>query len=257
MSPIEILLGVAFPLLFGTGVALITAGSGTGEFLAGRGCFILATIDIAALVVWWVYNGPNAALKLGLAGAIGVAVILGLPQLLKWVDSREAASIAERQAVVAKDAEQVGPLIDVIGTLQAQLKDQKEAEKIAQRILAQYDQLRRGIETFERFTGKTDDRDRVAAAEHIMKELKFAANNTVKIIDTPVGRGLVIKTAANTFRLTFPVPMRIAPDIIFQKLPAGATANVVEKSNIGFTVVFTPTTISVETIPPFMASAEF
>jgi hypothetical protein len=41
MGPIDILLGVAFPLLFGTGVALVTAGNDAGEFLAGRACFVL------------------------------------------------------------------------------------------------------------------------------------------------------------------------------------------------------------------------
>jgi hypothetical protein len=256
MGPIDILLGVGFPLLIGTSIALITAGSSSGEFLAGRICFVLAAIDIAVLVVWWIYSNESSAWKTILAALLGVIVILGLPQLLKWADAREAASIAERQARIVQGAEQVAPLIGVLRDLQNQLKTQQDAERVSQRILAQYDELRKGIEVFERFTGKTDDRDRVAAAEHIMKELQFAASNTVHIIETPNGRGLVIKTAPNTFRVTFPVPMRIAPNIVFQQLPTGVTPNVIEKSNIGFTVVFTPQTIHIESIPPFTASAE-
>ena len=66
-----------------------------------------------------------------------------------------------------------------------------------------------------------------------MKELQFAETHTVRLIDTPQGRGLVIKTARNTFRVTFPVPMRVPPEITFRQLPSGVTANVIEKSNIG------------------------
>ena len=256
MGPIDILLGVAFPLLFGTGVALVTAGDGTAEFLASRVCFVLAATDVAALVIWWLYSSENSSWKMTVAASIGIIVILGLPQMLKWADSREAASIAERQARVVKGAEQIAPLVGVIRQLQDKLSDQEQAQSVIQRILAQYDQLRNGIEIFEGFTGKANVRDRVAAAEHIMKELQFAETHTARLIDTPQGRGLVIKTAPNTFRVTFPVPMRVPPDIVFPQLPAGVTANIIEKSNIGFSVVFAPLTIPIETIPGFSASAE-
>jgi hypothetical protein len=256
VGPIDILLGVGFPLLFGTGIALVTAGSGTTEFLVSRGCFVLAAVDVAALVNWWLYNADNSSWRITLAAIIGVAVIVGLPQLLKWADSRESASIAERQARVASDAQQIAPLIDVIRQLQSKLNDQEQARIVSRRILAQYEQLMKGINVFEQMTGQKDERDRVAAAEHIMKELQVAATNVVHVIDTPQGRGLVIKTAPNTFRVTFPVPMRVAPEVVFQNLPPGVTANVVEKSNIGFTVVFAPLTVPIDTIPGFSASAE-
>jgi hypothetical protein len=191
-----------------------------------------------------------------LAAGAGVVLILGLPKLLKWSDSREVAAIAERREAVQRGAERIAPLIGAITNLQGQLKNHQDAERVTQRILTQYDQLKQGIEVFESFTEKLNEHDRVAAAEHIMKELQLAANNTVQLIDTPQGRGLVIRTGANTFRVTFPVPMRIVPDILFPQLPPGVTANVIEKSNIGFTVVFVPQTIPVQTIPPFSASAE-
>ena|ERR1700688_1919337 len=256
MGPIDILLSVAFPLLFGTGVALVTAGNGTPEFLASRICFVLAAADVASLTIWWLYNTENSSWKMILGATVGAIVIVGLAQMLKWADSREAASLAERQARIVRDAEQIAPLIKVIRQLQDKLNDEEQAERVTRRILAQYDQLIKGIEVFESFTGKANERDRVAAAEHIMRELQFAATNTARLIDMPLGRGLVIKTAPNTFRVTFPVPMRVPPDIIFPQLPAGVTANVTEKSNIGFTVVFAPLTIPVETIPGFSASAE-
>jgi hypothetical protein len=49
--------------------------------------------------------------------------------------------------------------------------------------------------------------------------------------------------------------MRIAPDIQFNHLPQGVSATVVEKTNVGFTVIFTPQTIAVDKFD-FVASAE-
>lgn len=66
---------------------------------------------------------------------------------------------------------------------------------------------------------------------------------------------LIIKTAPNVFRVTFNVPMRIAPKLTFYNLPSGSMANVVELSNVGFTVVFTPADIPIENFN-FTASAQ-
>jgi len=49
--------------------------------------------------------------------------------------------------------------------------------------------------------------------------------------------------------------MRVAPALSFSGLPDGVEAHVIEKTNIGFTVVFTPSTIPVEKFG-MQASAE-
>jgi hypothetical protein len=49
--------------------------------------------------------------------------------------------------------------------------------------------------------------------------------------------------------------MRIPPNLTFLNLPAGVEAHVLEKTNIGFSVVFTPSAIPVEQFN-FAASAE-
>ena len=51
------------------------------------------------------------------------------------------------------------------------------------------------------------------------------------------------------------VLMRIAPHLEFPNLPQGVAANVVEKTNVGFTVIFTPQSIVVDKFG-FAASAE-
>jgi hypothetical protein len=256
MGLIEILFGVAFPVLVGVGLTLATAGNSPAEFIAGRVSFILSAADIAGLAAWWLYVSRSSSWKFAGGAVLGTVIVLGLPEVLKWVDSREAAAIAERKARVVADAGQVAPLIEVIRQQQSMLAGQDQAQRIIKRILDQYDQLQKGIDVFERSSGRTNVQDRLAAAEHILKELTAAMSGTVQLTETPDGRALVIKTAPNTFRVTFPVPMRIAPNLTFPRLPAGVTANVVQKSNVGFTVVFAPPTVPVETLPPLIASAE-
>ena len=59
MGAIEIFLGVLFPLFVGTGIALATAGTDSGEFVVARVCFVIAAIDAAALTVWWIYSSRS------------------------------------------------------------------------------------------------------------------------------------------------------------------------------------------------------
>jgi hypothetical protein len=217
----------------------------------------LSAIDVAGLIVWWLYDSGNTGWKLAIGGIVGALVITGLPQMLRWADGRETDAIAERQTHVVQDAGGVAPLIEVIRQQQSSLAGQEQAQRITKRILDQYDQLKSGTDTFERPTGRLDEQDRLASAEHILRELQAAMNGTVQLIETPQGRGLIIKTSPNTFRITFPVPMRVTPDITFPRLSSGVTANVTEKSNIGFTVVFSPLSIPIEAIPAFTASADF
>jgi hypothetical protein len=135
---------------------------------------------------------------------------------------------------------------------QAQANDQNL--DVLKRILSQYDQLKNAVAINEKFIGREDAQDRIAAADHILTEL-HALLNVARTQPGPGGQILIIKTAPNTFRVTFAVPMRIAPALTFSGLPEGVEAHVIEKSNVGFTVVFTPTTIPVDKFG-MQASAE-
>ena len=92
------------------------------------------------------------------------------------------------------------------------------------------------------------------SGDKIIENLRLLLGET-QTSPGPGGQALIIRTAPNTFRVIFAVPMRIAPDIQFNHLPQGVSATVVEKTNVGFTVIFTPQTIAVDKFD-FVASAE-
>ena len=56
MRPIEILLGVLFPLLVAVGLAMAMGANSSMEFAIARFGFIGAAIDLGGLIVWWVYK---------------------------------------------------------------------------------------------------------------------------------------------------------------------------------------------------------
>jgi hypothetical protein len=90
MGIVEILLGVAFPLLVGVGVALTVSDASAAEFWVARICFFVAAVDIVGLSFYWIWsaNEPLAwKIVVGLiAGAIIFPATLGA---IHWVDLRE------------------------------------------------------------------------------------------------------------------------------------------------------------------------
>lgn len=248
----KILLGVTFPLLAGTGIALTLSGKGSGEFFAARACLVLAAIDLTGLAIWGLYTRGILGWNVVFRCVLGATVVGGLPALLHWVDDHE--SLVQRENSLAQQARQIAPLIKRIQKLQSALADQEQARNIASRILAQYDQLQKGIEAFERFSGR-NERDRLAAAEQVFNELKLAFATKVAEVRSLERDTLIIQTAPNTFRVTFSVPMRITPRLLFNNVPPGVSANVIESSNIGFTVVFSPLAIPVSIANSFGTGA--
>ena len=98
MGAIEIFLGVLFPLFVGTGIALATAGTDSGEFVVARVCFVIAAIDAAALTVWWIYSSRSHLGPLIAGSAVGVVLLVGLPAALWWIDAK--ANVATEKADV-------------------------------------------------------------------------------------------------------------------------------------------------------------
>lgn len=125
---------------------------------------------------------------------------------------------------------------------------------VLRRVLSQYDQLQNAVSLHQKSVGKEDGEERIATAEHILGELR-ALLGTAQTAPGPGREALIIKTGANIFRVTFAVPMRIPPSLKFLNLPIGVEAQVIEKTNIGFTVIFVPISVAVEKFG-FEASAE-
>lgn len=145
--------------------------------------------------------------------------------------------------------------VETIRRYETLLSEQNQNTSGLRLIIRQYDQLRQAIEVQSRFSGKENIRDRLVSGEQIIENLR-ALLGVTQTVPGPGGQALRIKTAPNTFRVIFAVPMRIPPSLDFRGLPTGVTANVIEKTNVDFTVIFSPQSIAVDTFG-FFASADF
>jgi hypothetical protein len=169
-------------------------------------------------------------------------------------NEQQADRIEQRAGKIGEDIKELQLPIETLKRYEHLLAAAGQNRGVFERILKQYDQLRVGISTIEKFRGRPDQEERLASAEHTLNELK-AIIGTTTTAPGPGGQALIIKTALNTFGVTFAVPMRIPPDLKFMGLPEGVSPNVIEKTNIGFIVIFMPESISVEKFG-FSASAE-
>jgi hypothetical protein len=183
----------------------------------------------------------------GLASGL-VGAYLGYDNLQERLES------GRRNEHIETALDQLKLPVDTIRRYEAELSAAKQNTDLLKMIIRQYDQLRNSIAVQSRFTGHENLEDRITSADQIIENLRSLLGVT-QTIPGPGGRALLIKTAPNTFRVLFAVPMRIAPRLDFHGLPNGVTANVLEKTNIGFTVTFTPQSIPVETFG-FSADAE-
>jgi hypothetical protein len=89
VSPIEILLGVTFPILVGIGIALAMGSGSAAEFWVARISFIAAALNITGLIIWWVYNSGLSLSTLTIGALVGACSVVGLPTLLRWIDAKE------------------------------------------------------------------------------------------------------------------------------------------------------------------------
>jgi hypothetical protein len=90
MGPAAILLGVAFPILIGIGVALAVADSNEVEFWIARACFAIAALDALGFTVFWLWSAERFFTWKTVVGAvIGAATVVVLAYGLQWIDYRE------------------------------------------------------------------------------------------------------------------------------------------------------------------------
>jgi hypothetical protein len=92
VSPIEILLGVTFPILVGIGIALAMGSGSAPEYCVARISFIAAALNITGLTIWWVYNSGLSLRTLTLGVVVGACSVVALPALLRWIDAKEIAA---------------------------------------------------------------------------------------------------------------------------------------------------------------------
>jgi hypothetical protein len=169
-------------------------------------------------------------------------------------NERQQDRIEGKAERIRGDLEKLSVPIETLRRYESSLGAAGQNGEVLKRLIAQYDQLKRAITVREQFNGRFDLQERISAADHILSELRALIGET-KTIGSGPSEALLIKTGPNTFRVTFAVPMRIPPNLTFQNIPKGSDAHVIEKTTIGFTVVFTPSSIAVDTFG-FVASAQ-
>jgi hypothetical protein len=91
MGFVEVVFGVLFALVFGTGVTLTLSGTLVPEFWWARACYVLAAPCLVAAYLRWRSKYLQKALaSTSLATAIGTLVILsvviGTPFLWRWAN---------------------------------------------------------------------------------------------------------------------------------------------------------------------------
>jgi hypothetical protein len=87
MGPAAILLGVAFPILIGIGVALAVADSNEIEFWIARACFAVAAIDALGFTVFWLWSAERfVTWKTAIGAVIGAVTVVALAYGLQWID---------------------------------------------------------------------------------------------------------------------------------------------------------------------------
>lgn len=178
----------------------------------------------------------------------GVGAYLGYDSLVERLEARNHREHVEKELDALKLP------VETIRRYETQLSADQQNTGVVRAILRQYDQLRNAVALQSQFTGQENIRDRIASADQIIENLRSLLGET-QTAPVAGGQALIIRTAPNVFRVVFPVPMRVAPDIQFLNLPQGVEGHVIEKTNIGFTVIFTPESIPVPKFG-FSASAE-
>ena len=206
--------GVALGILFAAWGML----PGHEKMPMGPAIWFLASVTSAVASLGWYYdNGP------ALTGT-------GQPQ-----------ENADLRAVMQK-LNELQRAVNAIEIHKAALFSQPASGSAAQLVLDQYTKLERASDAFAKFSGGREAKENLSS--RLIADLNLVLQNA-NVEATPRGDALILRTGPNTFRVIFPVPMRVPPRVTFSGLPDGVSSNIVEETDVGLTVIFTPQTIPV------------
>lgn len=152
-------------------------------------------------------------------------------------------STDQQAARIETTVRDLAPPAETIRRYEALLGAQGQRSEAMSQIIIRYDRLKSLVGLS--LTGKADTADRLGTAERAIADLQGALQS-VTIVSLLGHDALVVRIAANTFRVTFNGPLPATPRLTFSDLPPSAVATVLEPSKFGFTVVFTPSDIAVQ-----------
>jgi hypothetical protein len=134
------------------------------------------------------------------------------------------------------------PITDQIAILQRyekELSKHNQKDDVLSAVLSQYIKMKSATENFQKFRGTDNQEEQSKLAEHILATI---SNNVVPIVEAKnlPSQPLIIQLAHNTYKVIFSVPMRIAPELVFNGIPDDVKVEVSERSKFGFIVHFIP-----------------
>ena len=89
-----------FSIFVAVGLTMATTGNISWEFAIARWDFVLAAIDVAVLVAWWIYKNKFGFGEYLLGVIIFIAIVICLPIVLRRVDDREASALKKPRSSV-------------------------------------------------------------------------------------------------------------------------------------------------------------
>lgn len=145
---------------------------------------------------------------------------------------------------------QLDPLLRAVGDYQGTLDGQANVSAVVSRLVAQYEELIQSVSMRSDADAASGLRDKVEAARLVMKQV----GQNVPPYAGPKSP-VILEKSWNTFVVLLGSVMRIPPDITFRDLPDGVHAEIIQKTNMAFSVKFWPETVRVTEFS-FEASAE-
>jgi hypothetical protein len=232
--------GITFMHLFPRIFALLSA-----EFLLALAVSIVLAI---CPINWWI-----KAFLFIVLGAVLLELALRLTLPLRWkgvIIAVIIVSVGVSGFGIVSDQSETDAVIRDYKTTRDLLARFQTHDESLKRIVAQYDRLKNAQSLFDIMGRGKHEPELDSINSRNIEDLKITLNN-FDAIATPEGDGLKIKIGTNMYRIIFPVPMVNTPKLSFYGIPRGITATTIEQSNLGFTVLFVPLSISQLLTPYF------
>lgn len=182
---------------------------------------------------------------------VGGACVGYLNLVNKTATDAQNNRIEEGVKQIATNDQSVAASLGLMESYRDELAKSGQRDAILSALIEQYARLSR---TSQLFHGLITDQDKLTISAEVLKT--FQQIIPARIRDDLPGRPLVIPLDPNTFRVIYPVPMRIAPQITITNLPEGVTAHVTDVTTVAFNVSFSPNNIPITNFG-IVASADF
>ncbi len=183
---------------------------------------------------------------LPIAGGL-VGAYLGFDALRnRYEDDHHKAEVSSQLSNISSQMGAFTNNLTIVQEYAKLLEQANEKDEVLNAVLMQYTRMKEASEAFSRMSHGASSHEIDELAKHILTTIQSDIF-PIRVAKELPNKPLIIKVASNTFRVLFSVPTRIPPKIEFTNLPPSVNATVIENSTFGFTVIFSPQDIPVET----------